>query len=320
MSFMLELEQPSNRLRSKFERQRVGSAASVEGQTSVGASWRALSDEQKAKFQLQADEMQAARTALAGNCLEGGSARAEANANELLSTSQVKRLNSTRLDKSLSKVSEHVAWQRGLGISDHNAALRADLVEFRPDADFARQLKDEFDQAFGYDSTIMPNGSSNPQFLRACCGAHAGTCRCDAHFDLVCRLASNFQACVEGHGMGGQPFLVQLLPGEGRCEVWFIISAISLRPLCHVALHLYECSDRLRFMLRDGRLHIGTVHQALRALVQQHVNSGAEPEGIQIQARLRAELTQAAGPEMLYRCTMLRFALVCRRICSTTLR
>ena len=142
--------------------------ASKELRRSIGLAWKHLPAEKKAEYQQEALDMQAARSALQTKSLGGESARQEASGSEL-STSQVKRLNNARLDRTLESFANHPCWQRGLALGDHICALKASLV-LPLDADKCewRELRAEYSDVFGYDSNILQNPKPMPGFIRAC--------------------------------------------------------------------------------------------------------------------------------------------------------
>ena len=252
--------------------QRLSSAENRQRSGNIGLRWGQMTDEQKAPYVEEARRMQEARNSLKGKGLEGRGARQEATEETGLSASQVKRLNHARLDQTLQQVSSHKAWQGGLGIADHVAALRAAHVIPVPDPAAMQGVKRKFDEAFTYNSHVVPNPPL-PTFIRPCCTVHAGTCQADAHFDHVNKLAQQFHEGMLGQKLGGAPFLVEIqtLSHRPAADVWVIVATVALRPQCHVVVHLHTADDFLHLTLLNGVMRVGTMHRVLRSLLQESV-------------------------------------------------
>ena len=251
----------------------MGSAENLAQAATIAARWRAMSPEQRQPFEAEARRLETARCQLKGKVLDStSSATDEAAQNGVLSVPQVKRLSASRLDKTLAQVSGHDVWQGGLGIADHISGLRARLVKPVPDVEAMRGIKRDYDEAFAYDSRIVPNPNQMPKFIRPCCALHGGICEHDPHFDHVVSVLSQFQRLLVGQQLGGSPCLVELQPDDQEA-IWVIVATVALRPLCHVILHLHSQGDYLRPSLQNGVPHIGTVHRLLRKVF--HVASRA---------------------------------------------
>ena len=96
---------------------------------------------------------------------------------EALSERQKRRLGQARLDKSLSALVNHPAWQQGLLVQDSNAALAGRHV--LSDRDITvEQCKEEADDLFQFDGRVVENPSSFPTAFRTCHELHGGLCSC----------------------------------------------------------------------------------------------------------------------------------------------
>ena len=272
-------------LRHLWARRRLSADENSSLNKRMADEWKALPQEQKVFFQQQADETQAARLALAKTALET-SAMEEADMSERLSLPQIKRLNHTRLDLSLTKISEHSSWNMGLALSDHISALRASLLLDVPNAAALARLKDEYEACFSYDPAIQQNEKNMPAFLRACCAACAGTCKADAGFETVSKMIQQFHSFLQRHKLGGSPFIASLKPlvEESVATSWCVVAIVALRPLCHTLCHMFEEGGLLRLSLRDGQLHMGTMHQLLRSIVQSHLARAGDAGTLSVEA------------------------------------
>ena len=271
--------------RHVFEKSRLGAVANRQHSSDVAKRWRELSAEEKNKFELQAAEMQAARETLEEQSMQGTTAE-ETRGQDMLSLAQVKRLNAARLDKTLAQVSGHAAWKHGLGLSDHVSGLRASLVAPVPDSAALQELKQQFDAIFTYDPEIVTNPEL-PRFIRPCCTTHAGVCEADTHFNLVSRLVQQFEDRRKLCRLGGNPFLCQLKSVEPDSpETWFVVSALALRPLCHIVIHLHRVGGRLELTLKSGAMQLGTLHRVIRALLAQEASKGEDPQNLVLQVRV----------------------------------
>ncbi|CAE7267145.1 unnamed protein product, partial [Symbiodinium sp. CCMP2456] len=251
-----------------FKQSRLGTAENRQETRNLGEIWRNMPAEARARYEEQARELQSARDDLKGKCLsKTASAEAEAADTGILSTAQVKRLNGFRLDKTLSQVSEHRVWQAGLGIADHVAALKASLVIPVPDAAAMRGIKRQYEEAFSYDSQIVPNPPTMPKFSRPCCTLQAGTCQCDPCFAVMQRFVKEFHEQLIAQRLGGSPSLVQLTPSNDA-SMWLIVCTVALRPQCHVVAHLHSLGGSLYLTMQNGSISMGTMHRVMRRMLQ----------------------------------------------------
>ena len=83
-----------------FSKQRLGSVTNRDITAQIAQEWQDMPEDERARFQVEADKMQLARDALAKTAL-AGSAAEEFVEQEMLSSSQVKRLNQSRVDYQL---------------------------------------------------------------------------------------------------------------------------------------------------------------------------------------------------------------------------
>ena len=268
---------------------KVGSLEHRRLNKNVSQEWAALSWEQKHMYQLEADKMQKEREDLQRVGLRGSKSSVEeaSQCSQNLSATQVRRLNTNRLDKTLQSVASHSCWDQGLALWDHNAGLRGSLVQVPRTVREMDVATRYFQQAFAYDADIIPNPQPSPVFLRPCCVKHAGTCACDSSFDTFSELTSQFNAGLQRQKLGGAALLVHWQPvhgvGDGH---WFLLAGVCLRPLCHSMVSLYQQGIKLRLVLDSGSMRIGSAQQRLRGLIQEFKASGADVAHYRVQAQL----------------------------------
>ena len=130
-----------------------------------------------------------------------------------------------------------------------------------------------------------------PSFRRPCGTCHGGTCQTDLGFEEVCKLLTKFHSEVLTSRLGANPFLVSLgifdVTGEvdTDCELsWYIVATVALRPLCHTIVHVHEDFGVLKLTHRDGRLHMGTMHRALRKLMSSFLARDGVAENLSLKA------------------------------------
>lgn len=260
-----------------FKCSRLGSTENRQETRRVGELWRSLSADARERYEEQAREMQAARDDLKGKVLSStSSSTAEAAESAILSQYPVKRLNNSRLDKTLGQVSGHPVWQAGLGLSDHVAALRAKLVMEVPDANAMRGVKRQYDEAFSYDSRVQPNPPL-PKFIRPCCLLHGGTCQHDPHFDMMQCYLKQFHDNLIAERLGGSPTLVELKPDNDQTSTWLIVATVALRPQCHIVIHLHSEHGFLHLTMQNGSIALGTMHRVIRKLLVVASRGGTDP-------------------------------------------
>ena len=272
----------------------MGSGArALRANREISDAWGSLAPAERELFQRKADEMEAARQQLKATTLSSATSSQQSQAAALsaaaasLSPAQVKRLHGARLDRTLQAFAEHRCWQQGLALGDHISALRASLVLAMRDTDKAEMslLKQEFQNAIGYDANVEPNpaSASKTPFMRPCCSLHAGICKEDLHFNRICKLTSEFDAAVQKGKLGADPFLVQLRPEFGDdppeedAETWLIVAGVTRRPVSHTVMHLHVQAGVLNVSLRDSVPHMATMHRVIRALLGAHVARSGAP-------------------------------------------
>ncbi|CAE7247860.1 unnamed protein product [Symbiodinium sp. CCMP2592] len=273
-----------------FSKQRLGTVENRDITAQIAQEWQDMPEDQRARFQVEADKMQLARDELAQTAL-AGSAAEEFVDQDMLSASQVKRLNQSRVDINLQRVAEHTAWKHGLGLSDHMAALRPDFLPSISTTAAFQQLKAEYDSIFNFDASIVPNEKQMPAFRRPCGTCHGGTCQADLGFEEVCKLVTKFHSEVLACRLGTNPFLVSLGVFDVTGEVdidweqsWYIVATVALRPLCHTIVHVHDDFGVLKLTHRDGHVHMGTMHRALRTLMSSFLAKDGAAENMSLKA------------------------------------
>ena len=242
----------------------------------VSDAWKSLSAEQKGAYRAKAAQIQQQRQQLQGQSLSGPSAAADAATGDCeLSAAQIKRLTSGRLDKTLSQISGHSCWDSGLALADHIAALRSSLVKVPEDCAGMTAAREAHRKTFDHDPEILPNPKKSPTYMRPCATREAGTCVADAGYSATLALVSQFDTALQQVKLVGAPVLVQFnvqlqhdVDRVLAAEHWMVLAGVSRRPLCHSIIYAHEQSGQLRLTARAGSLHVGTLRQKLRSLVQ----------------------------------------------------
>ena len=240
-------------------------------------------------------EMQQSRSALQGQSLSSVSSTSEA-VDTQLSLAQVKRLNNARLDRTLDAFAKHPVWSQGLGISDHISALKASLV-LSTDTDKStwREWRVEHSNAFSYNPKVIPTPKPLPAFMRGCYTLHAGVCEQLPHFEILKELVTEFDRKIQNKKMGTEPFLAHLeLAASAGCRdtppgTWLIVAGVCQRPLCHSVIHLHRSGNCLQWSVKDGNLHVGTMHRALSSTLASHVASGGQASEASINVPRRSQ-------------------------------
>ena len=125
-------------------------------------------------WQAEANKLQQARSILVQSSLRNAAATGAA-LEAGLGQDQVKRINCVRLSKTAQDLAGQPVWSSGLGIWNHHAALKPDLVQELDRATLASQNR----ELFVYDPTIVPNPPKLPSFSRSCLWHNAGVCQMD---------------------------------------------------------------------------------------------------------------------------------------------
>ena len=256
----------------------VGSEDSKKANKAVGQAWAKMSYAERRKFQDEAHKIQAARDELKACPFD--TVQKEASTKNLR-TSQVHRLNHTRLDETLSEVSKHPVWDQGLALGDHISALRGQFVDAVEKDEVAQKSR----HFFGYDEEVFANGTL-PSFSRSCMWAHS-ICESEKWYSQACRLVSQIDAGIMSKQLVGRPVLMRLQPSQSSssCSAdststpdrWVILGCMTRKPISHILIHLYLISDtRLGFKVASGTPVLGTMHQLIRDMVASHCAFGAE--------------------------------------------
>eukprot|EP00439_Symbiodinium_sp_Y106_P065793 s1996_g10.t1 len=243
---------------------------------------------EEASYQAKAFEIQRQRDELSSQALQHQNSTVEATATGTgLRQSQIKRLNGARLDGTLQQVSGHKCWEQELGIWEHSAALRGSLVKIPADQRGFDAMRAEYDQLFSYDSEVLANPTNTPTFMRPCATTQAGTCIKDEHHEEYVALVGQFDA---GLGkLGGSPLLLQLLATDG-VEHWHALGGVCKRPLCHTVVGLYCSGNSLRMSLRNGMLHVCSMHQVFRNMLAIFCAAGGSVTEFRAEVRIYDDL------------------------------
>ncbi len=230
-----------------------------------------------------ANEIQTKREKVKHIPLDGKhSVHEEASQNDLRS-SQIHRLNQSRLDHTLSMVSEHTSWSYGLGLADHVSALRSKFVQSFGDSDMNAYLS----AYFGYDSQVFAN-VENPSFSRSCKWAHSGICEQGPFFALAIRLASELdQMLQDTHLLGSGPKLVFFRNNDVSqiCSSSWMLGCAYRKPISHVgiAMHTVSCG-KFGITMVDGIPRIATMHQAFRDMMGTITEHGGDVNTVSLEA------------------------------------
>lgn len=262
----------------------------------IAAEWRSLSEEEKAPFRAKASRTQKSRAELVKTPLNEAEAEPEAAGGEELSVNQKNRLNQARLDGALAQVAQHPAWGHGFALSDHIAALRANLIEM--DMDPAK-LDEGVRQYFGYDSKILLNPQL-PQFDRACMMSYGGVCSCDPNIKFINKLVEQLDEIFAVNDILATRVLLKLTlnvrrwervhsgekellqpPAHLRKPMWFVLCCVARKPKSHVMISL-RAGSAIRFPFRlllgfenvQGGPCVETSHLLFAKLLRVHLKHG----------------------------------------------
>ena len=248
--------------------------------TAVSKSWRELSAEERGRFQAEADRMQRARVELMSEPLRCDEQK------DGLRGSQMQRLNNARLDPSLRKISDHCAWQSGLGLGNHVCALKAEHVWSAK----REEINDAFQGIFAYDGSVSANPAL-PAYQQPCCSTGGGVCRSSATFNHVDQLVRQLDATLAGAQLRQSVSLVRLTPlTEDDVEtvaerLWFLVGCVGLRPLVHTVVSLMPAGlNQLAINVEQGRPKISTSHRLLWTALQRHTAAGRSAQDFSAEA------------------------------------
>lgn len=281
--------------REEGQRWQVGSEEFKKQNQAWAEAWRIMSQEERVVYEDKAAEMNRARDEVKRVSLNASSSYE----NEL-SKAQLQRLNNARLDTTLTKVATHGAWDRGLGLSDHIAALRGSLVDTNMEK---AMLKDLWTSAFAYDSQIIANPSDATRFRRSCVSQNGGLCVNDRHFSHVSQLVVQFDALLEAHKLGGSPVAVHFVYnvrrwttklGDKSCPTpgtYALLGCVCKKPKCQVLMQLYPASRYcLNFHVQDFLPKIYTAHQMFSMHLKAHEGNQQELSNFGLEVRFYCDL------------------------------
>ena len=263
----------------------MGSLEQRQQNDSAATVWRNMTADERNSYEARAAEMECKRKEIRRQPLSNHrNALVEASALEGLSASQVKRLTGPRLDATLTGVSKHEVWRHGLGMSDHNSALRGGLVSVPSCRAAMEAMRARHDDFFGYDPAIVPNLPAGPTFMRPCATTEGGTCRLDNGHATFARLLERFDQGLTAQKLGANPVIVLLqeLPGPDAPEHWMIMAGVARRPLCHSVVHLRRDSQDLMFSMQNAALHVGSMQRKLRSVLRGFCNAGGEEDQLRL--------------------------------------
>ena len=254
-------------MRQDFKSLRVGSSAADSINKTIGDRWRSMTEEEKLPFAAKADQVQRERDALKSRPLRAR------ETNDVLSGSQLQRLNNARVDPSLQQVAQHPAWKAGLGLSDHVSALRPEHIWNAADRN---DMTVAFRNIFAYDPTIHANEQLYG-FEQPCGVACGGTCKEEPCFPLVASLVKDLDNALQAAGLRDRPALVSVVPQQepDSPRTWFLVGCVSRRNLAHCIISLVQTeSQKLSLHVERGQPGMGTTHRIFKSLLLRHVSLG----------------------------------------------
>lgn len=136
----------------------------------------------------------------------------------------------------------HIAWQKGLGVSCNLAALDPDLVQPVGHQTAVENLS----EMFRYDSEIVNNADPAARMFRSCQELHPGVCRSHALFDVTMHMAQQLQGHLDCQKLD-PPVLFRVDVDLSACASsssiskplnrafsWYMLGSIRKRPLCRI--------------------------------------------------------------------------------------
>lgn len=256
----------------------------------MAEAYHKLSHPEVEKLKAEAALQNAARQQLLSSPFSDRTAADEAS-DVKLRTSQVQRLNQSRLDVSLQQVSGHALWNKGLGLADHVCALKPSFVSEH----FGNEphVDEIYSQHFRYDPTIEKNDDVLPSFSRSCLWANSGICEKDPSYTVVKTMVGQMHSVIHPQKIGISPFVLglrrlstQSLPDEsGSCCKWMIIGCVTAKPISYSGVHIFRIADhKFCMQVRSSIPCTGSVNLAFRDLYRHHLTEGGSEEDFSVEA------------------------------------
>lgn len=274
--------------RKNHPRAKIGTEDSNAALKEMGKAYNLLSRAELDELQAEAAKVNAAREELMQCPFSNKSGQYEAHDSNLRK-SQVDRLNQRRLDVTLRKMTDHSIWSQGLGLGDHICALKPCFIAERLDTESESNVTDFFQEHMKYDSNIIKNDETLPGFSKSCLWTNGGICERDRHYKMVKDMVWQLHSILAQQKIGAHPFILCLKPtsdsSDGMIDaLWMVVGSATARPITFTGIRLFKVLDlRFGFQTDENRPVTGSVHVAVKELLQKHVAAGVSVIDISLQ-------------------------------------
>ncbi|CAE7402771.1 unnamed protein product [Symbiodinium sp. CCMP2592] len=251
---------------------RLGTDSNRKRRASIAERWGALPALEKAKWQAKAHEIEQRRRAVATTSFSDSSVAETSN----LASSQLKRLYSQRLGKTVKELAEQDVWTCGLGLQNHHSPLRPELVRDLDRAGLAECCR----ETFGYDAEMLRNPPGKlPTFCRSCLWAHGGICEKQACFAEVGRLVHQLDTGLQSKHVATSLLVLKLREENTEHTQWFFLGCVCRRPLLHVLARLWpRAPGRLAISMTGAVPALLTSHQMFLSIIRFYLSQYDEFE------------------------------------------
>ncbi len=267
--------------RNNHPKAKVGTEESNAALKEMGRAYNMLSQSELDELKAEAAKSNLSRTELLQCPFSDKSAIDEARASDLRK-SQVDRINQRRLDLTLRKMTDHSIWNRGLGLCDHICALKPCFIAEHLDAE--SDVTNFYQEHMKYDANIQKNDDPLPGFSKSCMWTNGGICERDPHYDVVKDLVGQLHSMFAPQKIGTYPFILCLEPISGSSDaLWIVVGSATARPISYTGIRLFKVLDlRFGFQTDENRPATGSVHLALKEVLQKHVADGGSINDISL--------------------------------------
>ena len=262
---------------------RLGTDSNRKRRASIAERWNVLPAQEKIKWQAKANEIEQRRRAVAATSFSDSSVAETSN----LAPSQLKRLYTQRLGKTVKELAEQDVWTCGLGLQNHHSPLRPELVR---DLDRA-ELADCYRATFGYDGEMLRNPGKLPTFCRSCMWAHGGIYENQPCFAEAMRLVHQLDTGLHSKHVATSLLVIKLQEENTGQTQWFFLGCVCRRPLLHVLARLWpRAPGRLALSMTNDVPVLLTSHQMFLSTTRFYLSQFPD-DATASQLRLQASVT-----------------------------
>lgn len=258
----------------------------------IGEAWRKLSEEEKHSWHVKAGRAQQQREVWAQKLLSEPDDQGECPAvdtSECLSRGQKKRLQGSRLNRTLQQVANHSAWKSGLGLSDHVSPLKPEFVLDAQEAEIDDKIR-----VMNFNPLAVPNPAKTPVYKKPCALLYGGLCHRAPHFRYVGQMVGQLHEHLQLFKMdtAEQVVLFNFRPSielsaddvsVPLSSTWGLLGIVAKKPIGHVFLQFVPFAhERLHVMVRDGMPRITTSHLMFNQMCAEAGNAGWEASKLRV--------------------------------------